>query len=294
MEEAWELTALGRAMQTDWSSRHTRLRYQAVISSLLGLMGVMYGIDKVKIPGAVEFESNPEDWIVKIGLLAFALFSTVSFYIQHRIESQKFPISAGNLIEEITSFEDTYFGMNAAYGAFVQRAKGAYSNLSSSTVSSADYKFLSGDEANDLISLSELGKVVEKEINDFQNLKSDLGIYFPGRFSKLARLEKALNKFNHAFASARPVQLSNRRAPENELEIEHGMKIHHIQEALDNLCISKVLHKEAKAILDDLRRDLKFQKSYQYIHSRFLAFLLPFMMACGFIIAAFGIWIFKI
>lgn len=293
MEEAWELAALGFDMQTDWSSRHTRLRYQAVLSSLVGLMSVLYGIKTVTIPSVVEFQSSPENWMVQAGLLAFAFFSTISFFVQHRIESQKFPISAGNLLEELRAFEDAYIGLNAAYGKFGQQAKSAYSNLSNSDISDKGYKWLHGEEGEVLRGLGSLVHLIQQGVSDFQGLESELTVYFPGRFSKLVRLEKALARFNKALESASPKQLSTGNVFADEKITKYGMPEHQIDKALEQLKVSELLQSEAKTILDDVRRDLMFQKWYQYTHSRFLSFLLPFLMACSFMFSAFVIWALK-
>ena len=75
----------------NWSARHTRLRYQAVLLSLGFMLVVTLGIDKVKIPGFFEFSEPPSADLVEIGALIFALFSVASFIVQDNLERHLSP-----------------------------------------------------------------------------------------------------------------------------------------------------------------------------------------------------------
>ncbi len=70
----------------NWSSGHTRLRYQSVLSALIFASIVDMGVKKAGIPGFFVFKESPDETILRIGTLLFALFSMVSFWMQDRLE----------------------------------------------------------------------------------------------------------------------------------------------------------------------------------------------------------------
>ena len=73
------------------SSRHTRLRYQTVLASLLFYLASKYGVEEFKIPGFFEFEKQPSNEFLAFGVLLFTVFSAVSFAVQHYDENRFYP-----------------------------------------------------------------------------------------------------------------------------------------------------------------------------------------------------------
>ena len=95
MEEAWELAVVSAMPAfTDWSGRHTRLRYQSVLTSMLFLIILIYGVEEVSIPGFFKLERIPDLNIIALGLLVFAIYSITSFIFQHKIEKRSLSLSS--------------------------------------------------------------------------------------------------------------------------------------------------------------------------------------------------------
>jgi len=107
VEEAWELAALDMASSKsiDWSARHTRLRYQAVISSLAVLAVSVLGLSELKLPFLFEVANQPDYTVAWISLFLFAVFSIVSFYSQSKLEKLT---SNSSVDEAIKSLKVTF------------------------------------------------------------------------------------------------------------------------------------------------------------------------------------------
>ena len=100
MEEAWEPAVVSKAAFTDWSGRHTRLRYQSVLFAFLSLLSVMLGVSTIKIPGVLTFEKTIPEYLLVLGVFSFAIFSLISFRYQHAIETKGNP----DLVKELNRY----------------------------------------------------------------------------------------------------------------------------------------------------------------------------------------------
>ena len=86
MEEAWELAVVSAVSVRDYSARHTRLRYQSVLSALLYALVATLEVKELQIPGFFKFCDTPPDWLLHLSAMSFAFYSMVSFFLQDRLE----------------------------------------------------------------------------------------------------------------------------------------------------------------------------------------------------------------
>ena len=91
---------------TDWSGRHTRLRYQTVLSATIFYTAIILGIKSLKLPGVIEFEKQFDDPQIKLGLFIFAIFSLISFIFQHRLEKRGEPNYCSDLQRILRSLKE--------------------------------------------------------------------------------------------------------------------------------------------------------------------------------------------
>lgn len=119
MEEAWEPAVVsGLPTFTDWSGRHTRLRYQCVLSALTFFMVAKYGVKSVGIPGFVILDNTPsENWVL-IGLLVFCAYSCLSFRYQHKLENRVLSTTSTTLSNIPAKIVDKYEWKHSEENAF--------------------------------------------------------------------------------------------------------------------------------------------------------------------------------
>ena len=75
----------------EWSAKHTRLRYQLVISAIIFSCISLYEISQIQIPLAffeIEKGQGPQKSTMLIGSLLFYLFTLMSFYLRTVNERQ--------------------------------------------------------------------------------------------------------------------------------------------------------------------------------------------------------------
>ena len=108
MEETWELAVVSEPSFSDWSGRHTRLRFQTVLASLMFFLVLIYGVGAVSVPGFLKLQVVPSKEKVAISLLCFAIYSLISFFFQHRLENRSLPITSKNSRELPKKLADAY------------------------------------------------------------------------------------------------------------------------------------------------------------------------------------------
>lgn len=79
MEEAWELAVVRVDDGSEWSSRHVRLRYQAILSALMFWMFCSYNMTEFNLFGSVKFSESPNQVYAITSSGIFTLFSFLSF-----------------------------------------------------------------------------------------------------------------------------------------------------------------------------------------------------------------------
>jgi|GEM_PF-6629122 len=96
-------------MRWSFSPKHTRLRYQAVISALFFWAIALYGVESkgFKLPlGIITFKGQPSSTSFEIGSGLFAFFSLVTFVLNGRIERDELGESKSALYEVSTDLND--------------------------------------------------------------------------------------------------------------------------------------------------------------------------------------------
>ena len=277
MEKAWEFAVVNGQAFTDWSSRHTRLRYQSVLFSLFVFMAAVYGIKELNLPTIIKFEKSPSKIIIHIGLLAFASYSIVSFKLQHSMESRNQP----NFIREfkiiIEQLKRSLYGQKESLHELFKVAKSKLDRIDKSNILENDMRIYEEVSSN----LSNKGDW-EYYIHLFLETKEELNKISPGFFSIGNQVVSNLQVFEKA--------LSNLCDDLNQFV-----------ESRDEQLIAQIdlnmfgLQQESKEIPDkllDLHRDLhKFSKS-KYVHTTLLPYTIPlflsvFMTAIGLLIFLF-------
>lgn len=84
-----------------FSSRHIRLKYQAVSAAAVAALISSASVESISIPGLVKFSDTPPTWVLNSGIILFALFSFVAFHFQTRIERKHIPLTGMLFSNEI-------------------------------------------------------------------------------------------------------------------------------------------------------------------------------------------------
>lgn len=84
-------------MRVDWEGRHTRLRYQMVLTSLLAYLTGSYAVDKVKVLGIIEFKESPSSELVYFSCLLFSIAFILSFVARTLAEKSQWKNDMANI-----------------------------------------------------------------------------------------------------------------------------------------------------------------------------------------------------
>ena len=105
----------------DWSSKHTRLRYQLVISSIIFFLLAVYENSDVRFPFLlIEFDPNyePTKPLVLLSIGLFYAFTLISFSLrtvnERKLLSPKYEILIDKLTSIDNSFKRLHFGGSGA------------------------------------------------------------------------------------------------------------------------------------------------------------------------------------
>jgi len=85
----------------DWSGKHTRLRYQMVISCIGILLVSTHEIKSFKFPGFFEFNGIPNYSFIWLSFFSFAVFSTIAFWLQTKFEQAALNIPTARIVTEL-------------------------------------------------------------------------------------------------------------------------------------------------------------------------------------------------
>jgi len=83
VEEAWELAAVSEKMalgdRYNWTAKHTRLKFQMVVSSLVFYLCKEYQLTELNFLGAFKFKEIQSQTQIVFGVFLFAIFSLLCF-----------------------------------------------------------------------------------------------------------------------------------------------------------------------------------------------------------------------
>lgn len=279
LEEAWELAAVSGQAFTDWSSRHTRLRYQSVLFSLFVFMAAIYGIKELNLPTIIKFEKPPSKIIIHIGLLAFASYSIVSFVLQHSIESRSQP----NFIREfkiiIEQLKRSLYGQKDSLHESFKLAGSKLNRIDKSNILENDMRIY--EEVNFNLSSKNDWQYY---INLFLETKEELNKISPGFFSIGNQVVSNLEVFEKALSNFFDDLSQFVRSKDEELITQIDLNMFGLEQE----------SKEIPEKLSDLHGDLhKFSKS-RYMHTTLLPYTIPLFLSISMTALGLSIFLFKL
>lgn len=104
-------------LQWQWSAKHTRLRYQLVVSSLLLSTCIVYDVKEVRFPFfPIIFEANetgPSVLMIIIMLAVFYVFTLISFWVLSVNEKKVKNIEYAAMREALANFSLNFGGLKS-------------------------------------------------------------------------------------------------------------------------------------------------------------------------------------
>lgn len=94
-------------VDTDWSSRHVRLRFEMLVSAIIFFFVASYGTQVVNLP-FINLPQNVDGSIVLWLSLGFAAFAMISFVVRSQYERALWPKHELSNTREITKFYNDF------------------------------------------------------------------------------------------------------------------------------------------------------------------------------------------
>jgi len=266
VEETWELAVVSNGVFTDWSGRHTRLRYQVVLISTVFFLGSILGVSNLSNLSLVKFQKSIPNDIVLLGCGLFAIFSLISFRYQHVFEARSQPNFSKDLSRTLTEFRDGILDVD--YGA-AQKIDQAKSLLDEATVN--EEKVIGTQLISSAYDSFRNFYLLLPDITGLIAAKEDISNLSPGELSlggkfirNLSFLSEAADKIDSSFERL----INTYKKGRTDI---HGFN--------ETRLLIDGFSNEIKAIAsdaDEFREDLSNYTKIRFIHSGLLSYFLPF------------------
>lgn len=259
----------------DWSARHTRLRYQTVLMSILLFMAVKYGVKDITLPFFISIEEKPSTCLVLIGISAFYVFSAGSFLSQHLFERRMNPDISENVSLIIKRLKQKVLEDKAALKAYLEIARRIEGELSNQIESDDTSKQLWLEEKDSIIysKLSDwadfLKSRYEKETSRYEE---DISKLFTGQFSKWALVSGSFNDALDAF------KLFGKRSSGKSQSGDRMNVFFRVKNVKKMPADISEIEKEISSVssaFEAFEKDLGAFKTHRFIHAGLLSFWLP-------------------
>lgn len=188
----------------DWSARHTRLRYQSVLSALAFISVSTLGVGKIELIGFFEFIETPNQSLMRAGCLAFAVFSLLSFAAQDSLEN-----SLGS--NDIYTAKDKLDAFSKPF-----RSGNPLSIMSKEIDDIADWwrdkeEWEEGSEKRNAIksirsslgNLTMLQHILEIRVSEVSKVMGEVKVQFPRKLEKFDGIIAILDAFNSKLRKAK-------------------------------------------------------------------------------------------
>ena len=250
-------------IDNDWSARHVRLRFEMVIAAISFFLVSRYGAATIDLP-IIKLPENFDDDILKFAILAFALFSWVSFIVRTAYEKSQWPHQELVKHSEITAFS------KKAKDALKDQSGLALNNkeLDAALIELISRKDEIRATANAVASL-------KRDIDEFHDESGVNSPVHPKFWSRVRTRMQRAGQYSSAMA-----------ARAQDLEIKHGrvtggsFRLEAVPDNYqDNLSKLNVELKQLRADLRERTRELHFQSVIRRVQTDLLSVWCPTVLA---------------
>jgi len=281
----------------DWSARHTRLRYQTVLTSLAFLMVVVLGVESIQIPGFISFEEKPDVNLIRFSALLFGLFSLISFVTQDALERHLRPLYVSRssaaikqvrkeviqnsnlqnrLSELYTSFESLFDGFEP-----VQNKQQPWKGEQEIWLPRVIFEGLSAE-------LKSCKAEIIESLHRFDQHFPHAMHHFPNFFPLFEAVEVKVDRIKSALGYI--VDKPHVTKGGNE-KLEVGFRLSSLN--FDRSPVERLFQLCAE-LEEDLNRLSKIMLSYRvklFLQTNFLSLILPVLVSSGFILVGIFEWL---
>jgi len=280
---------VSEAISLDWSSRHTRLRYQTVLAALAFAASARYGVKEIKLPFFVTFERTPEDSLVLIGFFLFFLFSLGSFVSQHLVENRVSPDYSLEIQNVLRSLKTKVLQDNAAMESYllkITRMHEQLSHLSQQVAEEEDQLWLEETESLSFDKLEDWVDFIKSRYDEEAlGYSSEIERYFPSKFSSYASIKRSMNNALDAFLVFAERSAGSSRSERSFNVFFRKASVERMPGDIENIGDGI---RSLSAAFSKMDNELIALKAHRNVHSILLAFLFP--IAASVLLVFFGIY----
>lgn len=283
MEEAWEFAVVSEPSFTDWSARHTRLRYQTVLIAFLFLLVCQYEVESMSVPGFLKFDDVPNKLSIGVGLLGFCLYSALGFSLQHRIERRTLSVDSNDLKSAASRLLGVYNSDDSHFLPSLTKLSNVMGGHGEKLDVDGIRFFIEPEEMQEFLAvIQEMRKDHEYAVST-DYLDSELMKIFPSQGSPYRSFSAVRERINQShrdlmqYTDSIIQKDSNRMGLGGDVFRKISSKAEKIKGQVNALALMEA----------DVKSDIQKYVSERKVHSELMPYKIPMLAAASFLI--FGI-----